>query len=403
MPPLFSRRAPAVHAPNRITDALARRTAPYVDLTLTNPTAVELAFGTAHDLSCLADPRAARYEPDPRGLAPARHAVARYYEDRGLAIDPAHVFLSASSSESYAWILKLLCEPGDAVLVPAPSYPLLPALAELEGVRVRRYRLTPEDGWGFHASEIEHALSNTERDGSRVKAVVIVGPNNPTGTSISARELTRLFALANERGFAVISDEVFLDYRFDERPGDVRVAAAESGALVFSLGGLSKAAALPGLKLGWILANGPPSLLAPALERLEWIADAFLSVGTPVQVALPRILERAGDAAALVTERLRGNLDALSAAFPENGEAHLLPLRGGWSAILRVPATRPEEELVLSLLSTHGVLVHPGYFFDFPFEAFLVLSLLPRPEDFREGLKRLASLLYPSGPIRRRP
>lgn len=187
----------------------------------------------------------------------------------------------------------------------------------------------------------------------------------------------------------MISDEVFLDYRFEDPAEDVRVAAAESGALVFSLGGLSKSAALPGLKLGWILANGPDDLLHPALERLEWIADAFLSVGTPVQVALPGILARAGDAAAIVSARIRENLHALSRAFGDRGAIHPLPVRGGWSAVLRVPATGPEEELALSLLEEQGVLVHPGYFYDFPFEAFLVLSLLPPPDAFREGLDRL--------------
>lgn len=183
MPPpsLFSRRTPSTQAPNRIREAVERRSSPYVDLTVANPAAVGLSFGSAHDLSGLADPRGARYEPDPRGLRSAREAVARTYADGGCPAHPDRIFLSASTSEAYAWLFKLLCEPGDAVLVPAPSYPLLDTLAELEGVRVRRYPLTPEDGWGYHASEIAHALARVEEDGSHVKAVVLVGPNNPPG------------------------------------------------------------------------------------------------------------------------------------------------------------------------------------------------------------------------------
>ncbi|MCL4809635.1 MAG: pyridoxal phosphate-dependent aminotransferase, partial [Thermoanaerobaculia bacterium] len=227
--------------------------------------------------------------------------------------------------------------------------------------------------------------------GRRVAAAVLVNPNNPTGTSSSRTELDELSSLAARRGFALVSDEVFLDFRFEGRPGDARIAAAEPGeALVFSLGGLSKSAALPQLKLGWILANGPPPLLAEALARLAWIADSYLSVGSPVQVALPGLLAWGEKAAAALRDRLRANHASLAAAFSDDPEATVSPLSAGWSALLRLPAVEPEEELVLSLLEEEDLLVHPGYFFDFPHEAFVVVSLLPPEATFREGAARLA-------------
>ena len=220
-----------------------------------------------------------------------------------------------------------------------------------------------------------------------------MNPNNPTGSSIGAAELDALLTLAAERGFAVISDEVFVDYRYSDRPDDVPVAAVRSDALVFSLGGLSKSAALPQLKLGWILANGPAGPLATSLRRLEWVADAYLSVGTPVQLALPRLLAGSRRAVEAIWARVLRNERALRAALPPEGPVTVAALAAGWAACLRVPAVRPEEEIVLDLLETHDVLVHPGYFYDFPSEAWLVLSLLPPPDVFAEGAARLARAL----------
>jgi hypothetical protein len=288
---MFSARTPAPGAENRLTRALAAHPRPVLDLTATNPTTARLPVDPAPALALLGDARGGLYVPDPKGLPSARQAVAAHYAARGVPADPERLVLPASSSEAYGWLLKLLAAPGDAVLVPAPSYPLLDALAALEGVELVRYRLPEEDRWALHAGPVEEAADRAAASGRRVAAAILVNPNNPTGTSVSRRELGALSALAARRGFAILSDEVFLDYRFADRPGDVRVAAAEAGeALVFSLGGLSKSAALPQLKLGWILANGPAAPLSEALERLSWIADAFLSVGTPVQVALPGLL-----------------------------------------------------------------------------------------------------------------
>ncbi|MGZ6970956.1 MAG: pyridoxal phosphate-dependent aminotransferase, partial [Thermoanaerobaculia bacterium] len=265
-PAVFSHRMPAPHDVNRLTRALAARTRLHLDLTVTNPTTVGLRAGgrdhfsdgpgDAALLAALADPRGLVYAPDPRGLASARLAVSNYYAGvHGVLAPPGQIVLSASSSEAYGWLFKITGDPGDVVLVPAPSYPLLDALAELECLTLHRYALAGDDGFAFHAAAVEAEVRRVEADGRRVAAVVLVNPNNPTGTSLAGEELTALFALAKERGFAVISDEVFVDYRYSDRPGDVRIAAASAdtaGALVFSLGGLSKSAGLPQLKLGWI-------------------------------------------------------------------------------------------------------------------------------------------------------
>ena len=392
---MFSRRTPKVHAVNRLTRALSERGAPPLDLTLTNPTAVglDLPGDPLAALAVLADARGLRYEPDPKGLLSAREAVVAHYAARGVAADPGRIVLTASSSEAYGFLLKLLCDPGDAVLVPAPSYPLLDALAELESVAIHRYPLDAESGWAFHAAAVAHEVERLTAEGTRIGTVVLVSPNNPTGTGVAADELEALFSLARKHGFAVISDEVFLDYRFAKHPGEVPVAAAHGGALVFSLGGLSKSAALPQLKLGWILANGPPDRLGEALSRLEWIADAYLSVGTPVQVALPSLLEYGRRAADAIRARIMENYGTLTAAFPPGAPASAEPLLGGWSGVLRIPGVEPEEELVLRLLTDHDLLVHPAYFFDFPREGFLVLSLLSRPDLFAEGVDRLRRAL----------
>ena len=386
---MFSSRTPPSLAPTRLAAAAAARRRTSVDLTVTNPTAVGLTFDD-EALLLLADPRGIHYAPDPRGLPSAREAVARWYDTRSVPARPENILLTASSSEAYAYLFKLLCEPGDAVLVPAPSYPLLDALAELECVTLRRYRLDEADGFSVHAAAVEDALLSADADGRRTRAVVLVSPNNPTGGGISSREFEALLDLARRRGLAIVSDEVFLDYRFGDGRDEVTVAAGvPREALVFSLGGLSKSAALPQLKLGWLLASGPRALVGEALERLEWIADAFLSVGTPVQLALPDLLVRAGAAAGAIRARVLANAAALAGAFPPGAPAEALPFRGGWSAVLRVPSVEPEEELAFRLLEAHGVLVQPGYFFDFPHEAFLVLSLLPEPQVFAEGLARL--------------
>ena len=400
---MFSKRLPPVHDFNRVTRALAERRRPPLDLTVSNPTAVGLRSGgvdlfadvpgDAATLAPLADPRGLVYAPDPRGLAEARLAVSDWYAARhGVLAPPERVVLTASTSEAYGWLFKLLANPGDAVLVPAPSYPLLDALAGLESVTLARYPLAAEDGFRVHAAAVAEEVERLASSGSRTAAVVVVNPNNPTGSSISGDELERLIRRAAAKGFAVIADEVLVDYRYTDRAGDVAVAAAHDGALVFSLGGLSKSAALPQLKLGWILANGPAEALEDALRRLEWIADAYLSVGTPVQLGLHRLLEGGRKAVDAIWARVLRNERTLRTAF-DRSAVTVSPVAAGWVACLRIPVVRSEEDVVLDLLETYDVLVHPGYFYEFPSGAWLVASLLPPPEEFGEAAARLARAL----------
>lgn len=357
--------------PNRLAAALAERRArglPVLDLTESNPTRVDLPYPGPEILAALGDPAALRYEPAPFGLPAARAAVAA---ETGAPAD--RVVLTASTSEAYAFLFKLLCEPGDEVLIPQPSYPLFEHLAALEHVAAVPYPLRfSEDRW-----EPDLAAAAV---GPRTRALCVVHPNNPTGSFLKRGELEALRALAARHDLALISDEVFLGYGAGPDPERAGPVAAGSPGLAFSLGGLSKQCGLPQLKLGWIVAGGPEPVVRPALERLELIADTFLSVGAPVQVALPGLLALGGRVREAIRARVARNRAALAGAA-RGHPVRVLPAEGGWYALLRVPATRSEEEAALELLGA-GVLAHPGYFFDLPFEGALVLSLLPAPAVF---------------------
>jgi len=380
----FSTRTRWNRTRNRLAAALAarrQRGEPVLDLTESNPTAVGLV-AAAELLQALADPEGVRYTPEARGLDGARAAVAADYSRRGLAIGPERLVLTASTSEAYAFLFKLLCDPGDAVLVPRPSYPLLEYLARLEGVRLVPYPLRYDGEWHLDLPALEAALDRGPR------ALVVVNPNNPTGSFLSRAEAERLLAACAAAGVAVVSDEVFADYALVDLRERVPSLACDGPALAFSLGGLSKACGLPQLKLAWIAVSGPEPLRREALERLEIVADTYLSVATPVQLAAPRLLARLPELQAPIRERVRANLAHLRDAVVCSSVS-ALRVEGGWSAVLRVPATLSEDERVLRLLESHGVLVHPGYFFDFEQEAYLVASLLPEPAAFAHGLARL--------------
>jgi alanine-synthesizing transaminase len=384
---LFSARSHFDLTPNRLSVLLAERRharAPILDLTESNPTAVGLP-GPSWAVEALADASSLRYEPTPFGLETARAAVAADYARRDVTLDPASIVLTASSSEAYSHLFKLLCDPGDAVLVPRPSYPLFDYLAALDGVRTVPYSLEYDGEWHVGAPALSAALTE------RTRAVVVVNPNNPTGSFLKHDEARAIEAFCAENDLALVSDEVFADFAFSE---DARRAASLAGcgaALTFCLGGLSKSCGLPQLKLGWVAVAGPAGLRSAALERLEVIADTYLSVGTPIQRAAPAILSRASELQAPIRARVRANLGALQALLGDSAAVSALRVEGGWSATLRVPATRTEEAWVETLLVDHGVLVHPGYFFDFPHEAFVVASLLPEPAVFSEGIERLLS------------
>ncbi len=382
---MFSRRTGWDAAPNRIALALEERRRsgrPVLDLTETNPTRIGLPMPGKEILAALADSRGLRYEPAPFGLRAAREAVSRYH---GGAVPPEHVVLTASTSEAYSLLFKLLADPGDQVLVPVPSYPLFTYLANLENVETVPYPCAWEgDGWFIDFSRLEDAI------GERARALVLVSPNNPTGSIIRRGEADRLLMLCRDRGLALIADEVFADYRFDEEASRMPSLAGREETLTFVLGGLSKACLLPQMKAAWIAVSGCAARRDEALERLEIVADTYLSVNTPIQLALPQLLALRPIIHPPATARLAANRATLARSLDGSAATPLLP-EGGWSAVVRVPGHPGEEERVLRLLERHGLSVHPGFFFDFPSEAFLVVSLLVPEDAFARGAAILAA------------
>lgn len=376
----FSQRLPAATPPNALTravEALRARGTRFIDLTESNPTRVGLPY-PPDVLAGLADPRALVYEPDPFGLPAARAAVAGEYQRRGAPVEADHIVLTASTSEAYTWIFKVLCDPGDAVLVPRPSYPLFEHLTGIEGVRAIPYDLEYHGRWTIDFTSIERARS-------RIRAVVVVSPNNPTGSCVSASEIDRLTAICRTREWAIVADEVFVDYPLGPAAGRTDLAAS-AGVLTFTLGGASKSIGLPQVKLGWMVVGGPRADRDAALGVLGFVADAFLSVGTPVQVAAPALLRHGAAIRQAIHARLHTNVEAARRLVREFPACELLTIEAGWSAVVRVPSTRGEERLVVDLLTDAGVLAFPGYYFDFPREAYLVVSLLCSQDDFSAGL-----------------
>lgn len=380
-----SRRVPrggeaSANALTRALQALRRAGTPIVDLTASNPTQVGIEY-PPDLLDGLSQPSSLVYDPQPLGARNARQAVAQDHARRGAAVSGDDVVLAASTSEMYSWLFKLLCDPGEAVLVPSPSYPLFEHLTRLEGVRAHHYRLAYHGRWEIDFASVEAAPADA-------KAIVLVSPNNPTGSYVSAAEVDALSEVCRRRGWAMIVDEVFADYPLETSAPSTDVAT-RAGVLTFSLGGASKSLGLPQVKLGWAVVGGPDAERHAALEGLELIADTFLSVGTPVQAAAPDLLRRGAVVRQRIHDRVRRNLEAARVIAAARPACTLLPVEGGWSGVVRVPATRSEETLVLDLLRTEHILVHPGYFFDFHHEAFLVFSLLVPEDAFAEAFARM--------------
>jgi aspartate/methionine/tyrosine aminotransferase len=385
---MFSSRVPGDLEPNRLTLEVRRARAagrPLLDLTSTNPTAAGIEYPPSI-LDSLSDRAALRYEPQPLGMPGARAAVARDYARRGISANPERIVLTASTSEAYSIVFKLLCEAaGDAVMGPVPSYPLFDHLTRLDGVTPIPYRLEYHGRWAVAFDTLDAGWTG------RVRAVLAVSPNNPTGSTLTSAELDELARRCAGRDAALVIDEVFADYPLAPT---VAVPVARPDCLTFRLGGLSKSAALPQVKLGWILVDGPDPLVREAIDRLELICDTYLSVSTPVQVAAPRLIDQGAFVRDRILGRVRANyasLRSLAASYPSTA---LLPCDAGWSAVLRVASTKGEEDLVLELLTLDEVLVHPGFFFDFPHEAFLVLSLLPDPPVLAEGARRVMERVH---------
>ncbi|MDZ7291923.1 MAG: pyridoxal phosphate-dependent aminotransferase [candidate division KSB1 bacterium] len=375
--------------PNRLSQRLEekrQRGENIFDLTESNPTVAGFDYPVEEILHALAQPQALCYEPTPRGLLMARQAIAEYYHQRGVHIDPDRVHLTVSTSEAYMFLFKLLTDSGQNVLVPQPSYPLFEFLAGFEGVELVPYQLV------YHKARSEWRIdfeSIAEAINSLTRAIILVNPNNPTGAFVKRDELAELNRLCAEHGLALIVDEVFFDYVFETEANRMSTLAGNSEVMTFVLSGLSKILGLPQMKLGWIVINGPEDWRLRAQEYLDLIADTYLSVSTPIQHATPYWLKLLPLLQSQISDRVKANLAFLQTQLTNYPNCHLLRPEGGWYVVIEIPSCDSEEEFVLAALEHDNVLVHPGYFFDFPGEGFLVLSLLPKPEFFQEGIRRL--------------
>ncbi|MGE0407105.1 MAG: pyridoxal phosphate-dependent aminotransferase [Candidatus Korobacteraceae bacterium] len=387
---MFSHRTGWNLSQNRYSQAVERCRAgqrPLLDLTASNPTAVGLHYDPEL-LSALANPAALAYTPDPRGLLSAREAVCRYYADRGDQVNVEQIILTTSTSEGYTFVFRLLCNPGDEVLVPSPSYPLFDFLADLQDVHLQPYPLFYDHGWHIDICALR------ERITERTRAIILVHPNNPTGSFIKASESAELNALCREHNLALLTDEVFLDFPHHppnsglDRSLD-RSFVSNRQVLTFTLSGLSKIAGLPQMKFSWIAVSGPDNAVRDALSRLELIADTYLSMNAPIQLAAPAFFESRRSFQAQLKSRIATNLAELDRQLVPQPLCSRLEIEAGWYAVLRVPATRSDEDLAIELLENEGVLVHPGHFYDFRSDGYLVVSLISPQADFQQGMQSI--------------
>jgi alanine-synthesizing transaminase len=456
---LFARRTNWNLTTNAYTRAIEehrRAGGELLDLTASNPTTVGLHYDGDKLLRALAKPQALTYDPAPKGLPAAREAIAGYYAERGIQISPDDLILTTSTSEAYSFLFRLLCEPGDAVLVPTPSYPLFDFLAELQDVRLVPYELIYDHGWQMDFPSLEVALNRSssshpfgqqqgeEDEAPRpvrlskgwvphsgrpdvgrqagfqrasCRAVLVVHPNNPTGSFVKPAEAAELARLCAQNNLAIIADEVFLDYLLKTEVENAlgaqsfascfqadnvgapslssrsRTTGWENNALTFTLSGLSKIAGLPQMKVAWIAVSGPDELKREALSRLEVISDTYLSMSAPVQWAIPAMLEERASIQRQLMARIRANLAELDRQIAGQTPCTRLEVEGGWYVILRVPVTRSDEELAIALLRQTGVLVQPGHFYDFANDGYLVVSLITPQEVFTPGVQRLLRFL----------
>jgi alanine-synthesizing transaminase len=389
---LFASRTNWNLTPNPLSEALAERRAagkPVLDLTASNPTRCGFAYDAEVILSALQNPAVLSYAPDPRGWFGAREAVCAYYAARGELFTPDGLVLTTSTSEAYSFVFRLLCEPGDEVLVPQPSYPLLDFLADLHDVKLVRYSLLYDHGWQIDFHALRQMLT------ARTRAVIVVNPNNPTGNFCKAAEMAELNDICKTRGMAILADEVFLDYSL--RPELPRSFVTNNSAPTFTMSGLSKIAGLPQFKAAWLAVSGPVRWKREALERLEVIADTFLSMNAPVQHAMPKLLGLRRPFQEQLQARVRENLTELDRQLAAQrcgvaGSCARLKAEGGWYAVLILPASRSSDEVALEVLAGHGVYVHPGHFYEFAQDRALVVSLITPPADFAAGVGRLFEL-----------
>lgn len=382
---MFSERTNWKLARNRLTQTLEQARAngaKILDLTLSNPTRAGLKYDSRAILASLGSQRALDYDPQALGLSQAREAVAAYYrEGHGVDVDPRSITVTTSTSEGYSFVFRLLCNVGDELLVPRPSYPLFEFLADLQDVKLVPYPLIYDHGWQMDFPSLEKSVT------ARTRGVVVVHPNNPTGSYVQAGERAPLNEFCRRHGLALIVDEVFMDYALDGKPH--ASFAGNHDVLTFTLSGLSKISALPQMKVAWVVTTGPPAAVVEAMERMEVIADTYLSMNAPIQWATPALLEQRKNIQGQLTDRVKANLATLDGFLAQQKVCQRLSLEGGWYAVLRVPVTRPDEDLAIELLQQQSVLVHPGHFYDFPRDGYLVLSLIAPGEDFSVGVARV--------------
>lgn len=379
---MFSQRTNWKLTQNRYTQAVEQARAqklPFIDLTISNPTQCGLHYDSAAILASFADPHALTYDPRPKGLLSARQQVANYYlQDHNAGVDPESIFLTTSTSEAYSFLFRLLCDPQDEALVPKPSYPLFDFLGDLQDVRLIPYPLEYAQGWLIDFKSLAAAIT------PRTRAILLVHPNNPTGSYVRAEEAGQLNQLCREHNLALIVDEVFLDYSFAQTPA--RSFAFNRDALTFTLSGLSKIAALPQMKIAWFAVSGPKSLTQPATERLEVIADTYLSMSAPQQLAVPGLFAQRSSLKNQLLQRVSANRAELQRQLAGNSICELLDADAGWYALLRVRTHDSDENIAIDLLQKKQVLVHPGHFYDFRNDGYFVLSLIGNPAEFRAGV-----------------
>jgi len=382
---MFSSRTNWHREPNRLTELLAscrKNNKLIYDLTASNPTECGFSYPEQQFLSALANPQTLHYQPDSQGLLSAREVIARYYHEKNIRVDASQIFLTASTSEAYSLLAKLLCNVNERVLVPRPSYPLFEYLGEINDVQLDFYHINYDHGWSIDIDSVRRAIT------SSTKAIVIVNPHNPTGMFLKNDEYGRIREIARLHNLAIIVDEVFVDYLFQPDPHRLGTTAGGTDVLTFTLNGISKMIGLPQMKLAWIVVNGEPSGVKEATGRLEILCDTFLSVNTPVQVALPTFFEFRQTVQREILNRITSNYNSLDSLL-RNSPCSLLGAEGGWYAILQIPKTKSEEEWAVGLLNECGIYLFPGYFFDFHNEGYLVVSLLTPPEVLGVAVKNL--------------
>ncbi|HEY7351666.1 MAG TPA: pyridoxal phosphate-dependent aminotransferase, partial [Terriglobales bacterium] len=360
---MFSRRTGWNLEPNRLT--LAHQAAQssgrkILDLTLSNPTRAGFEYDESEILNALRNSKALDYDPRPKGLLSAREAVAEYYSRK---IDPESLILTTGTSEGYSYVFRLLCNPGDEMLVPKPSYPLFDFLADLQDVKLVPYSLIYDHGWQIDFHSLEQACTENSR------AVVLVHPNNPTGSYVSNQEREHLNEFCKRHNLSLIVDEVFLDYAHNGEPQPSFTATCE--VLTFTLSGLSKISALPQMKMSWIVISGPLSQVSESMERVEIIADTYLSPNAPVQLATPVLLAQRNMIQPQLLRRIHANLTELDRQLALQHSCSRFDIQGGWYTVLRIPVTQSDEDFAVGLLERHSVLVHPGHYYDFPSEGYL--------------------------------